>query len=318
MDVRVEVERRTEVTGVTSSGLYICCPFHDDENPSLGVDTRRGIFHCFSCGESGTIYKLLAKIDGVSVDEIRGQYQEEWKAQRVLEDIEDQLFDQAFEDVEGSLPHLTRRYKEESFNRAFPLLETSEEGTAYMHMRGLSDETIEMFDLRWGLAGRYAGRVIIPVYDDVGKLLSYTGRAINPSVQPKTRKPRGNKALYTLFGMYHLWLANDIKRKWETPLILVEGEIDSMYLQQMDFPAVATMGTSTLTSPQIDLIVDHGRRVLLMFDGDDAGRKATISAKAKLEKFLPVSVAELPEGKDPNDLNQRDAWKLCWSFRNER
>jgi DNA primase len=315
MDIRAELEHRTEVTGVTSSGLYICCPFHDDENPSLGVETRRGIFHCFSCGESGTIYKLLAKLDGVSVDEIQEHYREEWKAQRVLEDIEDQLFDQAFEDVEGSLPYLTRRYKEDSFNRAFRPLETSDEGTSYMRMRGLDQETIEIFDLRWGLAGRYAGRVIIPVYDDVGKLLSYTGRAINPNVQPKTRKPRGNKALYTLFGMYQQWLVNDIKRKWETPLILVEGEIDAMYLYQLCFPAVATMGTSTLTAPQVDLIVEHGTKVLLMFDGDDAGRKATVSAKARLEKFLPVSVAELPEGKDPNDLSPREAWKLCWSFR---
>jgi DNA primase len=303
MDVRVEVGRRTEVTGVTSSGLYICCPFHDDSNPSLGVETRRGIFHCFSCGESGTIYKLLAKLDGVSIDEIREHYQEEWKAQRVLEDVEDQLFDQAFEDPADNLPYLTRRYKEESFNKAFLPLETSDEGMAYMRMRGLTEETIEIFDLRWGLAGKYAGRVIIPIYDDQGRLLSYTGRAINPSVQPKTRKPRGNKALYTLFGMYQLWLTHDAKRDWKTPLILVEGEIDAMYLYQANLPAVATMGTSALTVPQVDLILEHAEKVLLVFDGDDAGVKATVSAKTRLSSFLPVVWVGLPQGKDPNDLS---------------
>ena len=314
MDIRAELERRTNITP-TNSGVMICCPFHDDSNPSLGVETRRGIFHCFSCGESGTIYKLLAKLDGVSVDEIRELYQEEWKAQRVIEEIEDQLFEQAFEDPSDSLPYLSRRYKEESFNKAFPPLGTSDEGMSYMRMRGLTEETIEIFDLRWGLAGKYAGRVIIPVCDDVGKLLSYTGRAIDPNAQPKTRKPKGNKALYTLFGMYQQWLVNDIKRKWETPLILVEGEIDAMYLYQLGFPAVATMGTSALTVPQVDLIVDHATKVLLLFDGDDAGRKAAKSAMDKLEKYVPVHAAELPEGQDPNDLNPRDAWKACAEFR---
>jgi DNA primase len=308
VDIRAELKRRVDVVP-TNSGAMICCPFHDDSNPSLGVEIRRGIFHCFSCGESGTIYKLLAKLDGVSVDEIREHYQEEWKAQRILEELEGQLFDQAFEDAGGSLLYLTRKYKEESFDKAFPLLSVSEEGMAYMGLRGIEDETIKAFDLRWGLVGKYKDRVIIPIRDDQGRLISYTGRSINPDVQPKTRKPKGNKALYTLFGLYQLWKSS-CRLEWLSPLILVEGEIDAMYLQQLGIPAVATMGTSSLTNPQVELIIEHGKRVFLLFDGDDAGKKATFSAKGKLSQYLPVYEVELPKGKDPNDLTPGEVYEV--------
>jgi len=295
MDILAELEKRVDQVTRTHSGVMILCPFHDDENPSMGVDTKRGIFHCFSCGESGNIYKLLAQFDGISVDEARERYQEEWRAQKILEDLEESLFsDEALPDI--------RVYKMASFDAAFPPLSVSEEGMMYMQMRGLSDRTIELFDLRWGSRGKYKDRVIIPVYDDKSQLISYSGRAIQKNIIPKIRKPAGNKALSTLFGL-HL-----VKEVHE--LILVEGEIDAMYLQQWDFSAVATMGTSNLTNSQLNLIIKYAEEVILMFDGDDAGKKASRSCLEMLKPYMPVRVVKLEEGKDPNDLGASELLHL--------
>jgi DNA primase len=295
MNIRAELERRVDQVTSTHNGVMIRCPFHDDENPSMGVDTKRGIFHCFSCGESGTIYKLLAQLDGVPIDEIRERYQEEWQAQRVLEGLEEELFG-------DNAPPVSRAYKMGSFNRAFPFLEVSDAGMMYVQMRGLDDRTISNFDLRWGSRGKYKDRVIIPVFDIDGRLISYSGRAIHKGVVPKIRKPVGNKALSTLFGLYRVLESKE--------LILVEGEIDAMYLQQWGFPAVATMGTSHLTDSQVNLILKYASEVTLMFDGDDAGRKATQESSAALKPFMPVHVVTLPEGKDPADLGASELLSL--------
>jgi DNA primase len=299
VDIRQEILNRVDLTIPTPTGFMIACPFHDDSTPSLGVDTHRGIFHCFACGESGNIYKLLAGLDGVSVDAIREKYQEEWRAQAVIESLEESIFG----DSEDPAYYMPRAYKESSFKKAFPPLSSSVEGTAYMSMRGLSRETILRFDLRWGLSGKYKDRVIIPIYDRGGRLISYTGRSVIPGTVPKTRKPAGNKALSTLFGIHHL-LAGGIDNR--PRLILVEGEIDAMYVSQFGYDAVATMGTSRLTKSQADLVVEMAKDVTLMFDGDDAGRKATEETKRILSPYIRVLTVQLPEGKDPNDLSREE------------
>ena len=97
-------------------------------------------------------------------------------------------------------------------------------------------------------------------------------------------------------------------------MILVEGEFDAIYLQQFGLNAVSTMGTSGLTDFQLSLLLKYAANVIISYDGDSAGRKATYGKKLKsgkikigsydkLKDLMPVEIVTLPEERDPNSLN---------------
>ena len=122
--------------------------------------------------------------------------------------------------------------------------------------------------------GKFRYRVILPIRTVEGKLLSYVGRAIRSEMVPKTRKSRSPHR--TFFGLYEL------VRKTGTAVLLlvVEGEFDAIYLQQHGVPAVANMGTSPMGAEKICLLRHYAHKVVLSYDGDEAGRKAMQEKKS--------------------------------------
>lgn len=304
MDYREFLERRGVDTydGAGSSDFLITCPFHDDTSPSLEVHYRKGMFYCFGCKTTGPFSKLLAEIENIT----------ELDAKRILMRVDDtdsvindlhNIFDELDEDEEK-----VKYYSVKSFHKTFPEITSSKTAIQYLRRRKIADAHSKYFDLRWGTHAHWKNRVIIPIYTEAGKLLTYAGRTVVPNVKPKTRKIKGRSPRSTLFGLYDLLRYYEVEKF--NNLIVVEGEFDAIYLQSLGLPAVSTMGTMGLTGEQLFLLKKHASGVLYSYDGDDAGQKAQIKAIAKTRKYVPTVGLDLPPGQDPNELSWKQVEKI--------
>ena len=291
MNYQDELEKQ----GIETHGMLgednvsVLCPFHGDTEPSGEVHISRGTFYCFSCQASASFPKYLAEALGITYREAVERVGDAERADSVLDEIEE-LFEDAVEEP-------FRYYQQKWFHDKFPPV-IGTPGEEYMRGRKIVREMLRRFDIRWGTEGKWKDRVIIPVYDWNGKLVTWAGRHTGDA-QPKTRKPRSG--LRTLFGLNML-----LKRRPRglfNRLIIQEGEIDSIWSQQCGYPAVSTMGTAKLTAEQLCLIQKYADTVVFCYDSDEAGRKATARGVHDLREIAPAYSVRLPRGKDPNDLS---------------
>lgn len=312
------------------------CPFHAEKTPSFAVDPRRGTWRCFgACGEGGDVLSFVERFDGLSfLDALR------LLAQQVGEAFPEPKMRAR---ARGDEARTERRYDvlrwaAGHYRRAFQ----GAEGTSarsYMAHRGMGTEVVEAFGLGWapdsgrflvGLAetegkpleplieaglvrrsesGRpydfFRGRVLIPIRDRLGRTVGFGGRTLltGPDAGPKyvntPETPLFHKGRL-IFGLD--LAAPEVRRSGR--LLIVEGYTDVMAAHQAGWTsATAVLGTAT-TQDHAALIRRTGARtVVLVFDGDAAGLKASERALAGLLR-LPVElkVAVLPAGKDPGDM----------------
>ena len=311
MNYREFLERRGVDTydGAGSHDFLITCPFHDDASPSLEVHNDKGMFYCFGCKESGSFAKLLAEVENITFADAKKILMRVDDADSVVSDIES-MFDNIDDEEETEK---LKYYSIESFHNTFKPLERSKSGTKYVLNRNLSREEIRWFDLRWsGSEGKWRERVLIPIYTERGKLLTYAGRTIYKDVKPKTRKIKGRSPRSTLYGLNEL-LQYYGNKKFPY-LIVVEGEFDAMYLQAHGILAVSTMGTMGMTGQQIFLLKHYAESVVFSYDGDDAGRKAQEKGIAKVQRVMPTLGINLPDGYDPNELTDAMVNKIYWRY----
>lgn len=284
--------------GAGQDDVLILCPFHDDQRPSCEVHTSKGMFYCFSCGAKGNFSKLYAELSGITVGEAKKHLMDDVSTNSVLEDIQ-KLLD-SVEEVK-----VERFYSIKNFHEFFPTIRFTL-GIKYVNSRKIDNFTAEAYDLRWGREGVMMDRVVIPVYNECGKLLTYAGRAIYDYMQPKIRKVQSG--LSTLFGLYQL-IKKDLTSKLPY-LIVVEGEFDAMWLVQNGYNAVSTMGTASLTESQMMLLKRHAERVIWSYDGDEAGRLAQRAGVAMTERFMSTTSVYIPSGLDPNMLKPENLKKI--------
>jgi DNA primase len=302
------------------------CPFHPEKTPSFSVVPEKGIFYCFGCHKGGSIFTFVMEMEKISFVEAVNQLAE--KAGVTLEQS-------------GSDPSLARR--EAMFEllgrvtKSFSyLLMKSDLGAAprrYLEARKLDLSIIERFELGYAPAdrdwlyrflrsknysaeflassglfsSRYAGkaffsdRIIFPIYSHRGKVIAFGGRLLEGDGPKYLNSPESEffKKGENLYGLYQ---SMDEIRKTRS-FYLVEGYVDVLAMHQAGFTnAVAPLGTA-LTEHQARFLRRNADTALLLFDGDEAGMKATRRAIEICERVGLVSyVQELPPGSDPADV----------------
>lgn len=315
------------------------CPFHEERTPSFTVDPRRGTWRCWgACAEGGDAISFIERFDGVDFEEALRTL-----AQSCGEELPENLFrggaggggpkqDPRY-DVLRRAVKLYASYLKGQGQRAIE----------YLQERGLRAETLERFQIGWapregspllaaatgsgvprsllletGLVkesadGRaydfFRGRFLVPIMDRLGRPVGFGGRIL-PEDAERDGRPQAkyvNTAETPLFHksrlIYGLDLATHAIRK-ERHIVLVEGYTDVMAAHQEGLEYVtAVLGTST-TKDHAALVRRSGaRRVTLVFDGDEAGRRAGHRALLGLLGIgLELRVAALPAGVDPCDL----------------
>jgi DNA primase len=166
----------------------------------------------------------------------------------------------------------------------------------YLAGRGLAAETIRTFGVGFYRgSGFLRGRIVIPIHDEHGELIAYAGRAID-SHEPKYRFPTGFRKSLVLFNLHRV-----LKTGTRT-VIVVEGFFDALAVHQGGYPAVVALMGSTLSRQQADLVCARFDRVLLMLEGDAAGRHGATAIAEALTARIRMMRITLNDGCQPDHL----------------
>ncbi len=340
-----EIRERTDIVAVVTSYLPLrrsganhlgLCPFHAEKTPSFNVNAARQIFHCFGCGVGGDVFSFVMRMEGLAFPEAARRLGE-----GVGIEIEEETPSPAEERDREERERLARVSETACEFYHHLLLEGSEGAAArrYLKRRGYDGAIARQFRLgyapdRWeGLAGHLAGkgfdpqwarevglirpgregrgdfdlfrrRLLFPIIDLRGQVVAFGGRVLDNSL-PKYLNSPESRIYYKgriLFGLYQ---AREVMRQ-SGEGIVVEGYFDQLALHRAGFGnAVATCGTA-LTSEHARLLKRYCQRLLLLFDQDGAGQKATFRAMdVLLAEGIPAAVVALDAGEDPDSFLRR-------------
>lgn len=309
------------------------CPFHEERTPSFYVVPDKGFYKCFGCGKSGDVFSFVMERQGLDfVEAVR------YVAARAGVELREIGRARDEEDPHRAL-HEANAFARDWFRSQ--LLDRTEgaRARAYLAARGVGSETAERFGLGWapdawhalrdaaaahgldrdvllsvGLLGtsersdepydRFRGRVIFPIESLAGKVIAFGGRVIDKDLKdaPKYLNSPESPVFQKGHHLYGLsWARHAIRR--EEKALLVEGYMDVVSLASHGFEnVVAPLGTA-LTREQAKLLARYTTRVLVLFDSDPAGLRATFRAgDVLLQEGLHPAVVTLPAHEDPDTL----------------
>ncbi len=314
-------------------GRYFgCCPFHNEKTPSFCVNN--GWYHCFGCGASGDVVKFVMEMESVSfydavkilADKVGLQLPEvkldpQYAQKKEHGDVLKQLMRDA-----------ARYYRNNLLDE-----KKGKDAREYLHNRGLDDEIAKRYGLglsldnesmvgymrrkgyslkdleECGLVGNaqrpydaFANRIIVPIMDSMSNVIAFGGRIYHGEKDVAKYKNSTNTTLFdkgrTIYGINFIKRDKKMNGVAYKELILVEGYMDVISLGASGIKnAVACMGTA-LTDGQARELSRMTENLYVCYDGDGAGKKATIRNVDILAKFVQnVRVISLDEGKDPDE-----------------
>lgn len=330
-----EVVRRSDITEVVSSYVQLrhrgrthtgLCPFHSEKTPSFVVYPETQSFYCFGCGAGGDVITFVRKIN--NLDYVEAVKMLAGRAGMPMPEEDDKA---------GRLRSRVLAINKEAARFFYEQLNAENDDAraarAYWRGRGLSDSTIRRFGLGFspndfgalrrhlrtrgyteeemlasGLQKRsekgnvydvFRGRVMTPIFDLRGNVIAFGGRVLGDEKpkyinSPETLVYKKSKAMFAL---------NIAKKSASRRYILCEGYMDVISLHQAGFDtAVAACGTA-LTQDQVRLLGEYADEVVLCYDSDEAGQKATARSLGLFaESPVKVSVLNIPGAKDPDEF----------------
>lgn len=311
------------------------CPFHQDKNPSMSVSATKGIFKCFSCGKAGSAVSFIMDHEHLTYPEALRYLAKKYNIEIVekeesAEEIADRM---KYESLLVVSEYAQKYYQDILWNtdigRAI--------GLSYFRERKFTDETIRKFGLGYAasrgnelhkdailkgykkeyllqcglcverdngdLADRFFDRVMFPIYSLSGKVIAFGGRTLKSDKtvakyvnSPETEIYVKSRSLYGLFQAKNAIMKQD-------KAILVEGYADVISMHQAGVENVVASSGTSLTVEQIRLIKRFTNNVTIIYDGDEAGIKASLRGiDLVLEEGLSVKIVPLPVEDDPDSF----------------
>lgn len=309
---------------VRGKNFFGVCPFHDDNHPSMSVSPEKQMFKCFSCGASGSVFHFIRDYENISFAEAVNKVAEmggvkvnistksRAKVNGTLYDIYDISLKYYVNNM--STPN-GREAKEYLKNRKIneEIIKEFQIGLALSSRNNLSNMLKKKFKeedlLKSGLIGNndygyydlFTSRIMFPLYDLNGKVVAYSGRIYNkedPAKYFNTRETEIFKKGELLYN-YHR-ARNDARKK--NQVIIMEGFMDVIRAHSIGITNVIAMMGTAVTKVQASLIKRMAKEIILCFDGDEAGAKAT---KSCIDEFLKMDVTpkvvRLEDNLDPDE-----------------
>ena len=311
------------------------CPFHSEKTPSFTVSDDKQIFHCFGCHAGGNVFKFimdykkisfiesiqeLAEQLGVTLEYDEGVSAEKQSEQEELYDINTEaaryFSNNLLNDPEGEIArqYFQNRNIKPQILRAFGLgyaLNGWENLINYLKQKNIDLEKA----LQLGLIGRnsdgrlhdkLAGRIIFPIFSPNGRVVAFAGRILGKDAKGAKYINSPESIIYVkgriLYGLSHA--KDEIRRL--NKAILVEGYMDLISLYQSGIKNVVAVSGTALTDDQAQLLSRYTKNVVLIFDADAAGIKASMrSIEILLKKDFDIKIASLPKGEDPDSYVQK-------------
>ena len=336
----LEVKRAVDIQEVVSgyfplkragASYKARCPFHEEKTPSFTVNPQRQTFKCFGCGKGGDAISFVREMEKVDYPEairiladragIEIKYQGGGEAgpdRRALQQSVEwaagvfrQLLKTASE-AETARQFLSRRGVSEETAETFGLgfsMESWDHLLQRARRNGMSERTLLASGLvaeREGGRGCYdffRVRVMFPIWDPRGKVIAFGARQLRDDDPPKFKNTRETPLFRKGSGFYALHLAKEEFEKTHTAYI-VEGYLDVVIPYQAGVRGmIATLGTALTTEHLRILRRYEVQKVVLVFDADAAGQKASERGlDLLLKEHVDIYVAELPPGMDPDDV----------------
>lgn len=304
------------------------CPFHNDSNPSMSVSKEKQIYKCFSCGEYGNVFTFIQKYENVSFIEaikiiadkagininVNVKNDREEDKNKNLYDIYDlslKLYQNNINTKQGitAKEYLKSRNLDEEIIKEFNI------GLALKNRTLLTDLLIkkkytynEICDSGlvvkndFGYNDIYFNRIMFPLYDISGKVVGYSGRIYDGDKSTsKYINTKETKIFKKGEILYNYHRAKDYART-KDEIIVVEGFLDVIRLYTVGIKNVIAMMGTAVTTKQANLIKRLSKNVILMFDGDAAGEKATESASKELLNIgITPKIVRLEDNLDPDE-----------------
>lgn len=328
------VEVIGEYVSLKQSGknYFALCPFHKEKTPSFTVNRERGLFHCFGCGVGGNVVSFLMKIEKLTffdaIETLAKKFSIKLKYEGGYYQDENKEIEKLYE-----YSSITAQFFHNN------LLNTNEgkQALKYLKSRGIDESTVKAFNLGYALSAwdgllnfikknnydleifeqlgliikkedgdyydRFRGRIIFPIYSNIGKIIAFGGRIITEdNEQPKYLNSPESRIYIKGKTLYGLFQTKEEIRKAQFA-ILVEGYMDFLSLYQNGIRNVVASAGTSLTNDQIYILSKIAPEINLVFDGDDAGQKAAIrSIQLMLQTEVNFKIISLPEKEDPDSF----------------
>ena len=299
------------------------CPFHNEKTPSFTVDDRKQLFHCFGCGEGGDVVSFIMHKEGLSyIDSMKylskkaGIKLDDTKSSRenkilnryydINKDIMMYFYKNLLTDKACQIYLKNRGFRSNIVN-TFMLgfaKNSWDDLLNYVKKKDYLLDDIENLGLikksqNGKYYDKYRNRLIFPIINHYGKVIGFGGRSIDSTMPKYLNSPESQvfKKRYNLYGL------NIFKKQSNKDIILVEGYMDVIGLNNQGIDqAVASLGTS-LTSDQAKLLKRYAKNVYICYDEDNAGIKATDRAiEILLDEGIKPNIISLEKGLDPDDF----------------
>ena len=336
-DLKEEIKNRIKLSEIISKKVILkkksensfigLCPFHSEKTPSFHVHDEKQFYHCFGCEKHGDIFsfimeienldfygalKYLASLIGLSIHNKSYQNISFQNKYKTLE-LSSKFFIETLNNKKNKniLDYLNKRGLNEKICSEFLIGFAPSIKYEYQLIDFLKSQNINESELiEIGLAkkkynnlyGYFYDRIMIPIVSINGKIIGFGGRTTNSSEPKYLNSPESDvfSKRNILFGAYNLK-----KRKQNIDnLILCEGYMDVIALFKFGYPAVASLGTA-VSEQQIDLLSNLSKNIFIIFDGDKAGRNASIRLFDKLLPLIKIDnvfrFVFLPNDLDPEE-----------------
>lgn len=337
-----ELKRKNDIVSVVSKYVQLeqrgnkfwgCCPFHREKTPSFTVDQYEGLYHCFGCKEGGDVITFIEKIESCDFHDAVIRLAE--MAKMPLPEIStDENLIKRKKDKDTILKILDLAKKHYHENIYLPQAKPAQE---YIKKRGFTRHELEDFEIGYSLnwyelinyltkqgfsneqllasgvaqskdQGKLydamGERLVFPILNSFGECIGFTARALEKTDFAKYKNTAETPVFQKSKVVFGINLLKKLKQeKGLNNIIIVEGQIDVISMHRAGFKnTVACLGTA--------LTADHAKElkrlcedIILCFDGDEAGIKATIRSIDILEEAgCRVKVARLPKGQDPDEF----------------
>jgi len=336
-----EIQNSVDIVDIISESVLLkqagrnftgLCPFHSEKAPSFSVSREKQMFYCFGCGVGGNVFSFLVKHEGLSFVEVVRKL-----ARRVGVELPEHGMSR---EIKKRIDEKEQLYVLNKESVAFfqdCLLGAGGQGALdYLKSRGLNREVIEFFQIGYAPAGwdnlvqffskkktpldavekagliasrqsgrgfydRFRQRIIFPISNTRNKVVGFGGRVMDESL-PKYLNTQETPIFNKSKNLYGLNLTKMACRE-TSEAFLVEGYFDLIALYQHGVKnVVATLGTS-LTLDHIRMLKGFVKKVVLVFDSDNAGSKAAIrSIPLFRQENVEARVMVLPKGHDPDSF----------------
>jgi DNA primase len=323
-----EIKARTNIVDIVGSYVTLkkagtnykgLCPFHNEKTPSFMVNPERQIYKCFGCSEGGDVLEFVQKQENLTFPEALrlladkvGYQLTDWQRSKGNTQGSDEP------DVKSQL-YKINILATQVFHKVLSDPKLGQKALTYLKERGLTLDTIKTF--RIGLAPdkpilqdfltkrgfglselsgagspqRFRGRIMFPIEDVLGNVVGFTGRSLDPELQPKYFNTPETPIFHKSRVIYGLYQAKKPIRD-KGYVVLLEGQMDVVLAHQAGITnAVASSGTA-LTQDHLRILRRYSENIVLSFDMDEAGQKATEKALQLAEGLgFVIKVALLPK-----------------------